>query len=141
MTMRLNPYFVMKGNAREAIAFYEKALGATVVRVETFGDMPADPHHPLPDGLKNQIMHAQLKVGQAELMFSDTIPGTPHQIGNNVNIAIATSDADDSSRVFTALADGGRITMPLQATFWSPAYGQVTDKFGVAWQITTEPKA
>ena len=27
--------------------------------------------------------------------------------------------------------------MPLQETFWSPAYGQVKDKFNIEWQVTT----
>jgi PhnB protein len=30
------------------------------------------------------------------------------------------------------------VTMPLQKTFFSPAYGSVTDKFGVSFQIFTE---
>jgi PhnB protein len=30
--------------------------------------------------------------------------------------------------------------MPLQETFFSPAYGQVVDKFGIPFQIFTEGK-
>ncbi len=141
MAMRMNPYLVMNGNAREAIAFYENALGAKVIGVQTFGEMPADPNHPLPDGVKDRIMHALLKVGETDLMFSDTFPGMPYQTGNHVNIAIVTGDAGKSRQVLDALAEGGRVDMPLQETFWSPAYGQVTDKFGVVWQINTEVKA
>jgi PhnB protein len=32
------------------------------------------------------------------------------------------------------------VNMPLQETFFSPAYGIVTDKFGVTFQINTEGK-
>lgn len=141
MAVRMNPYLVMDGNAREAIAFYEKALDAKVMGVQTFGEMPADPNHPMPDGVKDRILHALLKVGETDLMFSDTFPGMPYQTGNHVNIAIVTDAADNSRQIFDALAEGGRVTMPMQETFWSPAYGQVTDKFGVVWQITTEGKA
>lgn len=141
MAVRMNPYLVMDGNAKEAIAFYEKALEAKVIGIQTFGEMPADPNHPMPDGVKDRIMHALLKVGETDLMFSDTFPGMPYQTGNHVNIAIVTNDADKSKQIFDALAKGGQVNMPLQETFWSPAYGQVTDKFGVAWQITTEVKA
>ncbi|AGW87251.1 glyoxalase/bleomycin resistance protein/dioxygenase superfamily protein [Streptococcus suis] len=28
--------------------------------------------------------------------------------------------------------------MELQAVPWSPAYGNVTDKFGISWQINAE---
>lgn len=141
MAVRMNPYLVTNGNGREAVAFYEKALDAKVLGVQTFGDMPADPNHPMPDGVKDYIMHAHLKVGETDLMISDTFPGTPYQTGNHLTIALLTDDADRAKRVFDVLAEGGQVQMPMQQTFWSPAYGQVTDKFGVPWQISTEGKA
>jgi PhnB protein len=36
------------------------------------------------------------------------------------------------------LKQDGQVKMPLQETFFSPAYGIVTDKFGVTFQIYTE---
>jgi PhnB protein len=141
MAVRMNPYLVMDGNAREAVAFYAKALEAKIISVQTFGEMPADPSHPLPDGVQDRILHALLKVGESELMFSDTFPGMPYQTGNHVTIALTTDEAEKAKQIFDALAEGGQVTMPLQATFWSPAYGQVTDKFGVGWQVTTEVNA
>ncbi len=140
MSVRLNPYLVMNGNGKEAVAFYAKALQATVITVSTFGEMPADPNHPMPDEVKDRVMHALLKVGETDLMFSDTFPGMPYQTGNNVNVTFVTDSADRAKEVFDALAEGGQVTMPLQQTFWSPAYGQVVDKFGVPWQISTENK-
>ncbi|HEY3365682.1 MAG TPA: VOC family protein [Symbiobacteriaceae bacterium] len=141
MAVRMNPYLVLDGNAKEAIAFYERALDAKNMGVQTFGESPADPNHPMPDGVKDRIMHAMLKVGETDLMLSDTFPGMPYQKGDNVTIALVTDDAGKSKRFFDALAAGGKVTMPMQATFWSPAYGQATDKFGVSWQVTTEVKA
>jgi PhnB protein len=141
MVVRMNPYLVMDGNAKEAIAFYETALAAKVITVQTFGEMPDDPNHPIPDGVKDRILHGLLKVGETDLMLSDTFPGIPYQTGNQVNITIVMNTADRSKQIFDALAEGGKVNMPLQETFWSPAYGQVTDKFGVPWQITTEVNA
>lgn len=141
MAVRMNPYLVLDGDSREAIAFYEKALDAKVIAVQRFGEMPADPNYPLPDGMKDRIMHALLKVGETDLMFSDAMPGMPYQTGNHVNIAIISDDADRSKQIFAALAEGGQVGMPMQETPWSPAYGQVTDKFGVVWQVNTEIKA
>lgn len=37
------------------------------------------------------------------------------------------------------LADGGEVTMPFGATFWSPGFGACTDRFGVPWMVDTEP--
>ncbi len=42
---------------------------------------------------------------------------------------------EDADRAFAALADGGAVTMPLAKTFWSPRFGMLTDRFGVAWMV------
>ncbi|AZU62258.1 VOC family protein [Neobacillus mesonae] len=140
MTVRLVPYLVMDGNANEAIEFYEKALDAQVLFKQTFGEMPENPEYPLPENTKNLISHATIKVGETELMFSDAFPGQAHQIGTNVTICISTDDAEKAQKYFDGLQDGGRVEMPLQETFFSPAYGSVIDKFGVFFQIFTEGK-
>jgi PhnB protein len=140
MTLKLIPYFVMSGNAKEAIQFYEKALGAQVLFMQSFGEMPENPEYPLPEEAKDRVSHASIKIGESDLMFSDTFPGQPVQSGNQVTICITTDDADQAQQMFEALQDGGQVTMPLQETFFSPAYGSVTDKFGINFQVFTEGK-
>jgi len=49
-----------------------------------------------------------------------------------------SQSADHSKQIFEALQEGGKVGMPLQETFWSPAYGILTDKYGVTWNISTE---
>lgn len=138
MTVRLIPYLVMDGNAKEAIEFYEKALDAQVLFSQTFGEGPENPDYPIPEDAKGRIMHATIKVGETELMFSDTFPGQEHQNGSQVTICISTDDAGKSKKFFDALQQEGQVTMPLQETFFSPLQGSVTDKFGVSFQIYTE---
>jgi PhnB protein len=50
---------------------------------------------------------------------------------------ITSDDKDISKQTYEALQQEGQINMPLQETFFSPAYGIVTDKFGVTFQIFT----
>lgn len=140
MTVKLIPYLVMDGNAREAIGFYQNALNAEVLFTQSFGEMPENPEFSLPEDAKERISHATIKVGETELMFSDTFPGQTHQIGNQVTICISSDDAEKSKQMFEALKQDGQVTMPLQETFFSPAYGSVTDKFGVNFQIFTGGK-
>ncbi|MFB0830542.1 VOC family protein [Brevibacillus laterosporus] len=140
MTLKLIPYLVMDGNAKEAIQFYEKALHAKVLFNQTFGEMPENPEFPIPANAKDRVAHAMVKVGETDLMFSDTFPGQPHQKGNQVTICIATSNKEESSQIYEALQEGGQVNMPLQETHFSPAYGIITDKFGVTFQIYTESK-
>lgn len=135
MSISLNPYLNFDGNTREVVLFYEKALGGKVMGIMTFGDAPADPNYPLTDDMKDRVMHAQLKVGDSVLMFSDTFPGTPHQPGDTVQIAIHPTEEGRAREIFAALEDGGQVVMPLQKTDWSPLYGIVKDKFGVTFQV------
>jgi PhnB protein len=37
------------------------------------------------------------------------------------------------------LAEGGKVTMPIQPTFWSPRFGMLVDRFGIPWMINCEP--
>ncbi|WP_301173521.1 VOC family protein [Brevibacillus nitrificans] len=138
MTMRLTPYLMMDGNAKEAIEFYQKALEAQVLFLQTFGEMPSNPEYPLPEAARDRVGHATIKIGESELMFSDTFPGQPVQIGNQVTICLSTDSAEKSKQLFEALQEGGSVVMPLQETHFSPGYGIVTDKFGVSFQIYTE---
>ncbi|PGY09322.1 VOC family protein [Bacillus sp. AFS031507] len=135
MSISLNPYLFFDGNTREAVHFYEKALGGKVMGIMTYGDMPADPNHPLTDDMKDRVMHAHLKVGDADLMFSDTFAGMSYQPGDTIQIAIHPKEEARAREIFAALEDGGQVIMPLQKTDWSPLYGQVKDKFGVTFNV------
>ncbi|RSK55213.1 VOC family protein [Bacillus canaveralius] len=138
MILGLHPYLVLNGNGQEAVKFYENALDAKVLGLQTFGDMPENPDYPTPIEAKDLVLNAHLKVGNTDLMLSDTFPGQPYQLGSQVTIAITITEVEKSKEVFEKLQEGGQVIMPLQETFWSPSYGQVTDKFGVTWQISTQ---
>lgn len=138
MIVSMYPYLVMNGNGREAVRFYENAFHAEVVSLQTFGNLPERPGQPMPAEAKNRVLNAHLKIGNLDLMLSDTFPGNPYEIGSQVTIAVLVNEKDKTREIFTKLEEGGKVVMPLQETFWSKLYGQVTDKFGVTWQISTE---
>ncbi len=132
------PYLVMNGNGQEAIQFYEKALKAKIVNVQTFGEMPPNPEMPLPKEAESRILNAHLQIGDIDWMLSDTFPGQEHQSGNHVTIALILDNVEETRELYDALKEKGNIGMPLQETFWSHAYGQVTDQFGVIWQLSAD---
>jgi PhnB protein len=140
MIIRLNPYLMMNGNAQQAIQFYEKVLGAKVIFMQKFEEMPENPEFPLPEEARGLISHAMIKVGETDMMFSDNFPGQQSLSGNQVTICITSSDAEKSKQIYEALKQGGEVKMPMQETFFSPAYGIVKDQFGVTFQIFTEGK-
>jgi len=138
MSLQLTPYLIMDGNAKEAIQFYEKALDAKLLFQQSFGEMPENPNFPMPAEAKERVAHAMVKVGDSDLMFSDTFPGQPLTLGNQVTICITSKDRARSQQIFEALQQDGTVIMPLQDTHFSPAYAIVTDKFGVTFHIYTE---
>jgi PhnB protein len=137
MILGIHPYIVTEGCGKEAVKFYQEAIDAKVLQVQTFGDMPANPDFPIPDEMKQRIINAHLKVGDTDLMISDTFAGQVLPIGDQVTISLATNDIEKTREVFAKLQEEGEILMALEKTFWSPLYGQVKDKFGVTWQVTT----
>ena len=133
MALRLTPYLMMEGKANDAIRFYEKTLNATIVTIQTYGEVLPS----CPSAIKNHVAHAMLKIGGDELIFSDT-PGPPVQKGNNVMLSISTNDVEKTKQIFKTLKQNGKVNQPLEETPFSPAFGNVTDKFGVTFQIITE---
>lgn len=137
MILGIHPYIVTDGRGKEAVKFYQKAVDAQVLQVKTFGDVSANPDFPAPVEMKHRIINAHLKVGESDLMISDTFTGQTLSLGDQVTISLATTNVEKTREVFASLQEEGQVIMALEETFWSPLYGQVKDKFGVTWQVTT----
>lgn len=134
----LNPYLNYPGNASQAIAFYEKALGAKKESVMTFGDIP---DMKVPDAQKGLVMHAALNIGGGQIMLSDAQPNQPPVPGTNNYVALHLDDVADAEKKFNALAEGGKVMQPLTDAFWGAKFGSLTDKFGIYWMFNCELKA
>lgn len=137
MSVKLTPYITLEGTAKEAIQFYEQAIGAKVLSMVTYGEMPEMPNT-FNDDLKNRVAHAKLQVGETELMFSDTPGGPEIGDGKRVTICITTNDVETSKQIYEALKQDGQVNLPFKEEPFSPGFGDVTDKFGVTFQIYTE---
>ncbi len=137
MIKNMHVYLVTNGDGQEAIKFYQSAIDAELLSLQTFADLPNRAEMGIAEDEKDRVLNAHLRVGQTDFMLSDTMPGQPYQLGDQVTVAIISSDIASTERIFGNLAQDGKVVMPLQEVFWSPSYGQVTDKFGVTWQIST----
>ena len=130
----LNTYLTFDGNCREAMTFYQQCLGAEL-QVMSFADAPVGG---MPAEAANRVMHARLSKGSAVLMASDTMPGMPLQQGSNFSISINCESMEEIQAYFAALGENGKVTMPLQDTFWGAHFGMLTDKFGINWMFNLE---
>jgi PhnB protein len=133
--MQVQPYLFFDGRCEEAIEFYRKTLGAEVTMLMRFKDSP-EPHEPgmVPPGSENKVMHASFRIGDTTVMASDgQCVGKPSFQGFSLSLTVL-NDAE-AERLFAALADSGKVQMPLTKTFFSSRFGMVADRFGVAWMI------
>jgi PhnB protein len=133
--MNVIPYLNFDGRCEEAIAFYRKALGAELMMLSRFKESP-EPHAPgmVPPGAGDKVMHASFRIGESTVMASDChCAGKPNFQGISLSLTLPNEAAAD--RAFAALAEGGKVNMPLGKTFFSPRFGVVADRFGVTWMI------
>lgn len=138
----LNIYLTFNGNCEEAFNFYQPIFGTEFQHLSRFGEMPPqEGMPPIPEEYKKKIMHVTLPIStNSVLMGSDTggewAPNFKE--GNNFSISINTDTTEEANRLFGALAQGGNITMPMDATFWGSYFGMLTDKFGINWMINVD---
>jgi len=139
--MHIEPYLFFEGRCEEAVEFYRMALGAEVTMLMRYKDSPEPPPPgKLPPGSENKVMHASLRIGAATVMASDGFSsGQPSFRGFSLSLNVP--DEARAEALFTALANGGQVQMPLSKTFWSPRFGMVTDRFGVGWMINVPSTA
>lgn len=128
----LNPYAFFDGNAREAIALYEAALGAKAEGVMSYADVPDN--SPAPAN-KDRVMHALLHIGESKLMVSDTPEGKPASSSSNVEIVLDYTDLEEMKTAFDAMSAGGEVTMPIEKAFWGAHFGNLVDRFGIRWMF------
>ncbi len=130
----LQSYLFFNGNTQEAIDFYCKAIGATVEMVLKFKDSP-DPLPPdmLAPGYEDKVMHAAIHIGDQLLMMSDGCE--PGQAFAGFSLSLSVKTPEEVDRLFANLSEGGKVTMPLGKTFWSPRFGMLVDRFGVGWMV------
>lgn len=134
--MAVQSYLFFEGRADEAIDFYRRALGAEVLMRMTYGDAPGGTAQ-CPDGSTppaDKVMHAGLRIAGSELGLSDGLcSGKPDFKG--FSMTLVYDDEAEAKRRFEALADGGRVNVPIAESFFATSFGMLVDRFGVDWMV------
>jgi PhnB protein len=128
--MELNPYISFNGNCEDAMNFYAKSLNGEIVNISRFGDSPME----VEEADKQKVLHSILKIGNNTIMASDAA-GQKVDVGNNVTLSLSFNEEAQIDSAFQKLSQDGKVTMPLQDTFWGAKFGMLTDKFGVNWMF------
>jgi PhnB protein len=135
--MNVNPYVQFGGRCAEAFEYYKEHLGASEAALMTFRGSPAEDS--TPPEWRDKVMHAALKLGDSLLMGSDGMGNEPHTAMQGCALTLSVDQPEQAERMFAALAAGGRVTMPMSATFFADKFGMVTDQFGVPWMVICRP--
>lgn len=134
MIQEMSAYLLFAGEAADAIALYQRVLGAEVTELMHWKDRPGDD---LPPEIASRVMHSTLAVGPHRLHLADlheTKP-TPHE---HFALHLEFDEPDAQQAAFDALAEGGTVTMPFEDTFWNARFGKLVDRFGVSWSFNCQ---
>lgn len=130
------PYLTFHGNCAEALAFYQTVFGGQAKPPMLYGDYLPEGLNPVPEGFSAWIMHAELDLCGATVWLADEAPAPA--LGDNIKLTATLPTAQAAQAVFSALAQGGRVSLPPTDTFYSSFHAAVIDKFGIHWNLVAE---
>lgn len=127
--MHLSNYLFFTTTCEQALEFYTRCGLGHVTEVLRFGvdGMPVNN-----EAMRNKIMHAKFE-GPGVLFFaSDNDDAEPMRGSAHI---LQMYDRDRTKQLFARLAEGGKVTTPLDMQIWGDYYGKLTDRFGVQWML------
>ena len=131
MITSITPYLTFNDNCEEALRFYSDALHGEIKSMMKVGEGPKEYHNPEHN---HRVMHAELKVGEASIMASDSM-GRQINAGSNTSLTLNFQKRDELEHAWKALCEGGEVAMELQDTFWGARFGMVQDRYGINWML------
>ena len=132
MNVDVNPYLSFNGKCEAAFKFYQQCLGGQELSFHKYAGSPME--NEVPAEWRDRVMHATLLCGKTALMGADTPPQYYREV-QGFSVSVNVDKTEDAERVFNALAQGGKIQMPIQQTFWAARFGMLIDKFGIPWMV------
>ena len=126
MAKRIRTHLMFDGNAEEAMNFYFSLFLKSEVHDVIHYDEGEN---------KGKLHHASFSLGGREFICIDS--PVKHDFGFTpaISIFVDCDSIEELDRVYSALADGGEVFMPLDNYGFSKKYGLVSDRFGVSWQL------
>jgi len=135
----VNVYLTFNGNCEEAFKFYKSVFGGEFPYMGRYKDMPAQDGKGIDSKDAEKIMHVSLPISKETMIMGSDTGGewaSNFKQGNNFSISINTDTKAEADRVFNGLSAGGKVTMPMNKTFWGDYFGMFTDKFGINWMVS-----
>src|SRR4029077_9775724 len=116
--------------------FYARLFQGRIEVLSRVGESPMAAEFPKRSAPRG--VHGRLSIAGCTLMASDWMAAAAYPGIRGVRVMLAYPHAENATHAFEALGIGGRVEMPLQATPFARAFGILTDRFGVPWQVMVE---
>ncbi|MFZ6769439.1 VOC family protein [Undibacterium sp. Di26W] len=127
-------YLSFNGNCKEAMYFYEQTLGGKITVMMSGAESPMAAM--MPPESAHRILHARLELPDGGMLYAGDCPQhIPYEGIKGVTFCLNYDTTEEATRIFNALAEGGKITMPVQPAFWAKSWGMLEDKYGTPWNI------
>ena len=128
MTQRALTHLMFAGQASAALELY----GATfpdfrVVSVEHYGPEVA--------GAAGWVKQAEAALGSHHIIVIDSPVRHDFTFTPAMSLFVNCASEEELDRAFAALADEGKIYMPIGNYGFSRRFGWCSDRFGVSWQL------
>jgi PhnB protein len=132
MTVVTTPHLNFRGTARKALDFYHSVFGGQLIAVTNEQAFSVErPEEAL-----------QIKFGQVigengfQVMAYDVPSSVSYEQGDkSLFVSVRGDSAEEITELWGRLSQGSTIISELAPSQFSPAYGMVTDTFGVTWVL------
>lgn len=130
--MQASVHLTFNNQCRAAFENYCELFGGEIVNITRFGDTPESAN--VPEDWQDAVVHGTMTMGDTLIAGAD-IPPERFQKSQGFFMIVEIPDPEEADRIFTALSEGGEVTMPMQETFWAKRFGVTTDRFGIPWEV------
>lgn len=135
-----------RGNARQALEFYQSVFGGDLV-IATYADFGAPKDTPNAD----KVVWGQVAadsgfrvmaydVPSAEQSPQPSEPSTRRENGVTFTqepffISLRGESVDEISALWEKLSEDATVVEPIAQSQWAPLFGMLTDRFNVTWVV------
>ncbi|MGE7879244.1 VOC family protein [Peribacillus muralis] len=129
MTKKVTPFLMFQGNAEEAMNDYTAMIEESeITSITRYGaNQP---------GTEGSVMQATFTLKNQEFMCIDSNAEHQFTFTPSFSIFLTCDSEEEIDRLYSGLADGGQVLMPLGDYSFSKKFGWIADKYGVSWQLT-----
>jgi len=150
MTIQTTTHLNFRGDARQALEFYQSVFGGHAV-INTYADFGMPAEAPGAD----KVVFGLVAAENGFRVMGYDVPGqlegslvaggsTRREDGATITdqalfVSIGAGTLDELQEHWDALAVDATIVEPLASSPWSAGFGMLTDRFGVTWSVTVTP--